>query len=226
MDKKSIGIIVVAVIIAVLVIGGVLVISSQNKNDSNTNSSASDTTSTSTSVSSTTTSVSTSTTSTSTSTTTSTSNDTKNGRYQEATIADILDAKVENKTLVMSVKGKSVKVSNLPSNIKYFSYITSCLGNLEIAAITNSNEVYYATTDLVANLINLDEEVETEESVISKANVKFEKLETSEAVDLSVEIDTRDNVTCRNKYISIVTSSGSLKEIALDETKGKYVVVK
>ncbi len=208
MDKKSIGIIVV--VILVLVVGGVLVISFQNKNNNestnNSSQNVSDTTST-------------------TSTQTSTDNDIEHGRYQEANEND-LNIKVENKTLVMSFKGKNVKVSNLPSDVKYFSYITTCDGTLEIAVITNSNEVYHVETDLLQNLINLDEEVETEESVISKSNVKFDKLETNDAVDLSIEPEKRYLVSCKNKLICVVTSDGKLQEIDYDEDKQKYVVIK
>ncbi len=194
MDKKSIGIIVV--VILALVVGGVLVISSQNKNNngSTNSSSESNTTSTDSTV----------------------INEDKYIQYQETTISNILNVKIENKKLVMSVKGKNIKVSNLPSDIKYFTYVKYCSDYLEIAAITNSNEVYFANTYLLSVLTDSTMSEETRQSNINEENIEFQKVEGSDIVGLTLSVEKRGSVTCRDEFICAVTKDGSLKEIYYD----------
>ncbi len=202
MDKKSIGII--AVVILALVVGGVLVISSQNKNNNestdNSSQNVSDTTST-------------------------TINDNKYSRYQEATILDMLNIKVENKKLVVSIEGKNIKVSNLPSDIKYFTYVKYCSNYIEIAAITNSNEVYFGTTYLLELLKDSTIDEETRQSDINEENIEFQKVEGSDIVGLALSAEKRGPVTCRDEFICAVTKDGSLKEISYD-MEGEKVILK
>lgn len=133
-------------------------------------------------------------------------------------ISDDLNIKIKNKKLVMTYENKNIPINNLPENIKYFTYVIFCGGDMELASLDYDGNVYYSYFDINAfdkeNLADIEDVIK---------HIDFEKVEGEKVKDITVK-ELPIFSTCGNDAIYVITEDNKEKAIDYDEEKEKVVV--